>query len=265
MRKILQYAILLVLAIVSFSACKSNEQKAAALIKDYMFKNLFDYESYEPIETSIDSAYNQPMMNSQILALAFDSVEKEKEAEEHHKEYEDASRTRDIWSGGWFSYSTREYNKARKKAIELIASIEGTRASVRNLKQIKSMADTLSSGFIGWSAIHSFRCNTQGGNKTIGNYLFIFDKSLKTILNVFDAHDEDLVAAIDKIGTAQANKLLATVREHYLPSEVATAAPAAAAPQTKLVRKKRYINWSNVILIGIIIAIIAYIIINDAV
>ena len=171
MRKILQYAILLVLAIVSFSACKSNEQKAAALIKDYMFKNLFDYESYEP-----------------ILALALDSVEKEKEAEEHHEEYEDASRTMDIWSGGWSSSSTREYNKARKKAIEeLIASVESTRASVRNLKQIKSMADTLSSGFIGWSAIHSFRCNTRGGSKTIGNYLFIFDKSFKTILNVFDA------------------------------------------------------------------------------
>ena len=64
---------------------------------------------------------------------------------------------------------------------------------------------------------------------------------------------------------AQATKLLATVREHYLPSEVSTAAPAAAAPQAKPVRKKRYINWSNVILIGIIIAIIAYIIINDAV
>ena len=205
MKNALRNTLLLVFAIVSFSACKSNEQKAAALIKDYMFKNLFDYESYEPIETSIDSAYNQPMMNSQILALAFDSVEKEKEAEEHHEEYEDASRTRDIWSGGWSSYSTREYNKARKKAIEeLIASIEGTRASVRNLKQIKSMADTLSSGFIGWSAIHSFRCNTQGGNKTIGNYLFIFDKRFKTFLKVFDAHDEDLVAAIDKIGTAQA-------------------------------------------------------------
>ena len=205
MRKILQYTLLLVLAIVSFSACKSNEQKAAALIKDYMFKNLFDYESYEPIETSIDSAYNQPMMNSQILALALDSVEKEKEAEEHHEEYEDASRTMDIWSGGWSSSSTKEYNKARKKAIEeLIASVESTRASVRNLKQIKSMADTLSSGFIGWSAIHSFRCNTRGGSKTIGNYLFIFDKNFKTILNVFDANDEDLVATIDKIGTAQA-------------------------------------------------------------
>ena len=75
---------------------------------------------------------------------------------------------------------------------------------------------------------------------------------------------EDEVVECEKL-IAQATKLLATVREHYLPSEVSTAAPAAAAPQAKPVRKKRYINWSNVILIGIIIAIIAYIIINDAV
>jgi len=75
---------------------------------------------------------------------------------------------------------------------------------------------------------------------------------------------EDEVVECEKL-IAQATKLLATVREHYLPSEVATAASAAAAPQTTPVRKKRYINWSNVILIGIIIAIIAYIFINDAV
>ncbi len=75
---------------------------------------------------------------------------------------------------------------------------------------------------------------------------------------------EDEVVECEKL-IAQATKLLATVREHYLPSEVATVVPAAATPQTKPVRKKRYINWSNVILIGIIIAIIAYIFINDAV
>ena len=75
---------------------------------------------------------------------------------------------------------------------------------------------------------------------------------------------EDEVVECEKLIT-QATKLLATVREHYLPSEVATVVPAAATPQTKPVQKKRYINWSNVILIGIIIAIIAYIFINDAV
>lgn len=75
---------------------------------------------------------------------------------------------------------------------------------------------------------------------------------------------EDEVVECEKL-IAQATKLLATVREHYLPSEVATVVPAAATPQIKPVRKKQYINWSNVILIGIIIAIIAYIFINDAV
>ncbi len=75
---------------------------------------------------------------------------------------------------------------------------------------------------------------------------------------------EDEVVECEKL-IAQATKLLAAVRDHYLPSEVTTAAPAAATSQTKPVRKKRYINWSNVILIGIIIAIIAYIFINDAV
>ena len=75
---------------------------------------------------------------------------------------------------------------------------------------------------------------------------------------------EDEVVECEKL-IAQATELLAAVREHYLPSELAAPTPAAATPKAKPVQKKRYINWSNVILIGIIIAIIAYIFINDAV
>ena len=75
---------------------------------------------------------------------------------------------------------------------------------------------------------------------------------------------EDEVVECEKL-IAQATKLLAAVREHYLPSEPAAPSPAATTPKAKSVQKKRYINLSNVILIGIIIAIIAYIFINDAV
>ena len=75
---------------------------------------------------------------------------------------------------------------------------------------------------------------------------------------------EDEVVECEKL-IAQATKLLASVREHYLPSELAATSLAAATPQSEPVNKKRYINWANVILIGIIIAIIAYIFINDAV
>lgn len=75
---------------------------------------------------------------------------------------------------------------------------------------------------------------------------------------------EDEVVECEKL-IAQATKLLAAVREHYLPSEPSAPSPIVATPETKPVQKKRYINWSNVIFIGIIIAIIAYIFINDAV
>ena len=75
---------------------------------------------------------------------------------------------------------------------------------------------------------------------------------------------EDEVVECEKLIT-QATELLAVVREHYLPSELAATSPTAAKPKSEPVKKKRYINWANVILIGIIIAIIAYIFINDAV
>ena len=67
---------------------------------------------------------------------------------------------------------------------------------------------------------------------------------------------EDEVVECEKL-IAQATELLAAVREHYLPTELATAVSAAATPQTKPAKKKRYINWANVILICIIIAMIA--------
>jgi hypothetical protein len=75
---------------------------------------------------------------------------------------------------------------------------------------------------------------------------------------------EDEVVECEKL-IAQATELLAAVREHYLPSELAASTPAATTPQSEPVKKKRDINWANVILIGFIIAIIVYIFINDAV
>ena len=67
---------------------------------------------------------------------------------------------------------------------------------------------------------------------------------------------EDEVVECEKL-IAQATELLAAVREHYLPSELAAPSHVAATPETKPVRKKRYINWANVILIGILIAMVA--------
>lgn len=193
----------IIIALLAFSGCKSNVQKAEALIKDYMFKTLYDFDSYEVVETTIDSAFNNPIMNSRILSLAMDAIEKDEESENHHDEYEHASRSMDIWSGGWSSTSIREFNKAREKAIEeLLSSVEAKRVYYQDLQQIKAMSDTLSRGHIGWTVSHRFRCNTKGGNKTLGDYIFIMDKKFKKILHSFDSEDEDFKSAFETIETA---------------------------------------------------------------
>ena len=62
-----------------FVQCKSKEDKANELIKDYMFKNLYDFESYQPIETTIDSAFHTIYNDSTALYYAYSILFSEEE------------------------------------------------------------------------------------------------------------------------------------------------------------------------------------------
>ena len=188
--------------------CKSNEQKAEALIKEYMFKNLYDFDSYEAVETIIDSAYYSPKLNQQVMSLALDAVEKYKASKEHEKKLEDARREMSIWNGGWSSSSRREYDKARKTALkELIKCEEAERDWAEDILQISELIKTLPEDFVGWNVNHRFRCNTRGGNKSLGDYLFVMDEKIKTIIQVFDLDDNDFKDAMTNIGAAQSSEV----------------------------------------------------------
>ncbi len=60
----------IILIAVIFTACQSKEEKLNKLIKDDLFKTLYDFESYEPIETIIDSAFTSIYRDSTILYSA---------------------------------------------------------------------------------------------------------------------------------------------------------------------------------------------------
>ena len=49
------FAMSLLSVLFFFTSCKSREDKVAETIKSEMFKNLYDFESYQPIETKIDT------------------------------------------------------------------------------------------------------------------------------------------------------------------------------------------------------------------
>lgn len=67
MKKVSVLALLLVLLV----SCSSNEDKANRLIKKEMKKTLFIADSYEPVETQLDSAF-APFDNPELFERMFD-------------------------------------------------------------------------------------------------------------------------------------------------------------------------------------------------
>lgn len=207
--------------------CKSNEQKAEALIKDYMYKHLHDYDSYEVVETKVDSAYNKPFFDQGIMSAALNAVEAKEKMDEHSSKYERAQSSMEIWEDSYSSMGRREYRNARKEYIsEFLNFSKCYLQYFESLHEISQISDTLDREFIGWMVDHKYRCNNRGGNKVLGNDIFILDKKFNDILFLFDDDDDefsDVIATIGLVATMgideieghidQAKQTIATVQD----------------------------------------------------
>ena len=109
---------IVVSATMLLSGCKSKEEKANELIKDDMFKVLYDFASYEPIETNIDSAFTSVYTDSIITRHAYFIKIAIEKADEYLDEMKDARKTMEIWSDGYSSYSNSRYYEAKNKFNE---------------------------------------------------------------------------------------------------------------------------------------------------
>lgn len=185
-------ALYIALSALIFVGCKSREEKAAELIKQDMFKTLYDFESYEPIETKIDSAFTSIYTDTLALLYAnganiiFENMDNAK------TEYENARSTMEIWSDSYTSLGRDKFNEAKQvvdnylpQIDKALNQIEETYANIRNRN------DKIGRSFIGWQAKHKFRCKTKGGNFDIGNYLYVFDRNFSRIISVNDLDNKD--------------------------------------------------------------------------
>lgn len=97
---------------LAFTQCKSKEDKALALIDDYMFKTLYDYESYQPVETKIDSAFHTFYNDSVINVYAYIVLKYQEEYDEARENFHEAESMMDIWSGSLSSYGRDKWDDA---------------------------------------------------------------------------------------------------------------------------------------------------------
>lgn len=176
------------------TGCKSKEEKAAEIIKKEMFKTLYDFESYQPIETTVDSAFYSPYTDSTILSHGYIINELLSEANKNLETVKEAQSSMEIWSDSYSSYGLTKYYDAKEK---MSSALEKANLYIKYIDtegdSIRMLSKDIKPTFYGWKITHKFRCKTKGGNSTIGNYIYIFDKNIEHIIYKEDTEDEDLI------------------------------------------------------------------------
>lgn len=196
MKKILSF----LLASLLLFGCQSREEKAQELIKQDMFKTLYDFASYEPIEIKIDSAFTSiytdtlALLYANTIKILFENLNDKK------AEYKSAKRTMRMWADSSSPLELYEFNEAKRKVDEYIDRVDDTlKEADDTYMKIRERSEKKGRSFIGWEARHKFRCKTRGGNFDIGNYLYVFDKDMKKILRSEDLDNKDNLQLIEII------------------------------------------------------------------
>ena len=168
MKKLILSLIIIALCLVG---CMSEEDKANELIKKELFKTLYDFESYEPIETIIDSSFTTIYRDSVIMSYAYIKQVYSDLIDEEIEEIKDIGSSMEVWVGSRSSYGRSKIKKLKERV----------------LKEINAFTPS----YVGIQAKHKFRAKNKVGNFTIGNYLYIFDDKLTKVISVINLDDNE--------------------------------------------------------------------------
>lgn len=172
-------------------SCKSREEKVAELIKQEMFKTLYDFESYEPVETKIDSAFTSIYTDSVIKSYAYIARSFLDDVQEGLDKVKDAQRTAEIWRDSYSSYGRIKYEEACNEMRNHLDEVKSKMSIVNSYTDsIRNASVGFKPEFCGWRVKHRFRCKTKGGNFDLGDYVYIVDKKVTKIIYKEDPDDE---------------------------------------------------------------------------
>lgn len=197
MRKTFNYLVISLIAILLVS-CQSKEEKAAEYIKNELSKTLYDFDSYQPIETNVTVAKMTMYNDSACWRKAAEVAVYIKESTEFLEEAKSAKKDMDRWGRPTYyssSYSDDQYYYYKKIYEDNLSNAEFMlNLSERVVAELKErIAELDTAKVIGWEVKHRFRCKTKGGNSTIADYRYVLDKDFKnTILQEYIDDEDDI-------------------------------------------------------------------------
>lgn len=188
--------IIIIIAIAAiFSSCqKSTEDKINSLVADRMNKTLYHPESYEGVETEIDSAFtpfDAPEFYEKTLRIAKLGVE----ISQYENEMKSAKSSMAIWSGPYqTAFGKNEYNEAKEKYDHAAAEKESAEKKAQNIAEELKKELEKEPVFIGLKARHKYRANNNAGQTVFGETKFLFNQDLTNVIAEYDMEGEEYLA-----------------------------------------------------------------------
>jgi len=154
---------------------------------------MYDFSSYEPIETKIDSAFSSIYRDSLIIIYAYLAKQETENINECVNNVRQAHSTMEIYFDSRSSSGRLRYDRARREAEENLNKAKESLDYMKSLYGLmRERSDTFKKEFIGWQATHRYRAKTRGGHYALGDNLYIFDYRLDNIIHKEDLDDEEI-------------------------------------------------------------------------
>lgn len=152
-----------------------------------MFKTLFYYESYKPIETKIDSVIHSPYNDTTILRYAMVKIEAKKQIDECQEKAEKAMEIYNLFGDAGIKNHrdpSKEFSAYMEKSIFLL------KKSIAYDDSIRLKARLINPEFTGWAVTHKYCYKEKSSLIDTTSRVYIVDKDFTKIINIINTEDE---------------------------------------------------------------------------
>lgn len=184
-----RFLIIFALSVFVLSACESKDDKISSLIKGRVKETLSNPDSYQPVETIIDSLKNDRYGDTLILDNSLKSIEARRKFTNAEKMfYEKRDIVNDYLNSTTATNKDMDaINNEKQKMDEYLKDMDTQGAIIKSLEtEIKAYDKKCDGKFYGWLVTHKFNYVSKDGEPSSGTYILFVDKDYRKVYRVLD-------------------------------------------------------------------------------
>lgn len=172
----------------SLADYNKRQEAAEVAVGKLVCDNLYYPDSYDPVNTMVDSAFYNYITDPHCVDAAIQLIDLRKEYKSSKNKYEDSDRFI-RFSGGYNSSTLERERKDRAEAAEEMNRLQ--KEIERQESIIKNRDNSDDGKFIGWQVVHKYRASNSNGIVSFGNVLYVLDPQMNQYLLCFSLDNDD--------------------------------------------------------------------------